>query len=102
MKIGTFNICHAANYPKFRVTGEEFIEFDTVAEQIAENRVEICALNEVRRQDMLEGGFDQAKEIAGQHGYHFCFANAYLELISSEIPEKTCSDHRMMCADINI
>lgn len=58
MRIATFNIFHAENYPNFLDTGKHFIDFDAVAKVISDNGAEICSLNEVRRQNMLEGGFN--------------------------------------------
>ena len=76
IRIGTFNIQHGKDHMFYRETGTERIDFSLMASVIQKERLDICALNEVREESETPVGVDQAKEIASRLDYHFAFAKA--------------------------
>ena len=74
--IATYNIQHCKSYVHFKETGEEILSPERVSEVIRELGADICALNEVYNQKMLDGGSDQAEKIADGLGYYHFFAKA--------------------------
>ena len=78
IKIGNYNIQHCRDHLHFLATGEERILPNRVAEVISELGLEVCGLNEVYNQEMLEGDgyINQARAVADTLGYSFYFAKA--------------------------
>ena len=78
LKVGTYNIQHCRDHLCYKKTNEEVIDPKRVSAVIKQMGVDICALNEVYNQEMLEGeGFcNQAKEIAAELGFYYYFAKA--------------------------
>ena len=78
IKIGNYNILHCRDYLHCLATGEERRSPERIAEIIAELGLDVCGLNEVYNQEMLEGDeyINQARAIADKLGYYFYFAKA--------------------------
>ena len=78
LKIGNYNIQHCRDHLHFLAAGEERILPSRVAEVITELGLDVCGLNEVYNQEMLEGDgyINQAKSVAEALGYHYYFAKA--------------------------
>ena len=72
MKVMTFNIQHALDFKT------KFINTDLFANAIKENGIDICGLNEVRGNGLLEGYTDQTIAIADALEYERYFAQAVM------------------------
>ena len=75
VSVGTYNILHGLNYPKW-LNGTEEIDLTLVSDAIREMKLDICGLNEVRNQEEVPGLCNQAKVIAENLGYHYVFGKA--------------------------
>ena len=78
IKIGTYNIQHCLDHLHFLRDGAQIISTKPVADVIRKLGLDVCGLNEVYNQEMLEGEnhCNQAKEIAAELGYYYHFAKA--------------------------
>lgn len=75
VSVGTYNILHGLNYPKW-LEGTEEINLTLVSDAIRQMKLDICGLNEVRNQEQVPGLCNQAKVIAENLGYNYVFAKA--------------------------
>ena len=76
LRVGTYNILHGADFEKKRKTGEDTVDLSLASRAITEMDLDICALNEVRNQENVEGLCNQAKKIADRVGCYYLFARA--------------------------
>ena len=76
LKIASYNIQHCRDHLYFKETGKERLVLGDMANVIRSIGADICALNEVYNQEMLEGGVNQAQEMAKELGFNSYFAKA--------------------------
>lgn len=72
----TYNILHGADFPRKCATGEDKVDLSLAIRAIEQMNPHVCALNEVRNQENVEGLCNQARYIAEALGYHYIFARA--------------------------
>lgn len=76
IKIASYNIQHCRDHIYFKENGTERLVLPEMANVIKAMKADVCALNEVYNQEMLEGGINQAKEIGKELGFYHAFAKA--------------------------
>ena len=76
ISIGTFNIQHGKDHLNFLETKEDKIDLPLMASLIREEKLDVCALNEVRNEENTPVQCNQARVIGETLGYHYHFAKA--------------------------
>ena len=76
LRIGTYNIQHGKSHRIYLAEKREVIDLSLFSDMIREKSLDVCALNEMRNQEMTEGLCNQAKVIGDALGYEWFFARA--------------------------
>lgn len=76
LKVGTYNIQHGKSHRIYLEEKREVIDLSLFSDMIKEKGLDVCALNEMRNQEMTEGLCNQARVIGEALGYEWYFARA--------------------------